>query len=102
VLSLGPVNFGVKHRRGGEVLDKEFGGNHHNVFVIVFSFVVYEGSGEEVCSGVCFSWGMFYFIPIVFQDRVPPGQSSVELSWGLPECQVGVVCDDFDWFVSPA
>ena len=46
-------------------MDKKFWGNHHDVFVVVFSLVVYEGSREEVCSSVCFAWGVFHFIPIV-------------------------------------
>jgi len=59
------VNFRVECRRGDKVTDEKFWGNHHDIFVVVFSLVVYEGSGEEVCSGVCFAWGMFHFIPII-------------------------------------
>jgi len=86
MLSLGPVNFRVERRHGDKVTDEEFWGNHYNIFVVVFSLVIYKGSREEVCSGVCFAWGVFHFVPVVLQDRVPSGQSSVELSRGLPEC----------------
>ena len=71
-MSLSPVNFRVKCGRGNEITDKKFWRDHYDVFVVVFSLVIYERSGEEVCSGVCFAWGVFHFIPIIFQDRVPP------------------------------
>jgi len=66
-------------------MDEKFWGDHHNVFVVMFSLVVYKGSGEEVCGSVCFTQGVFYFVPVVFQDCVPSGQSLVKFLRGLPE-----------------
>jgi len=60
------VYFRIECRRGDEVTDEKFWGNHHNVFVVVFSLVVHERSGKGSLQAVCvFAWGVFYFIPII-------------------------------------
>jgi len=44
MLLLGLVNLGVECGHGGEITDEEFWRDHHDVFIVMFSFVVHEGS----------------------------------------------------------
>jgi len=55
----------VEYSYGGVIIDKEFRWQHHDVFIVSFALVIYEGSGKEVGSGVGFAWDVFDFELVV-------------------------------------